>query len=203
MGQKRRGDLLDYLSPHWACPTGVVGWLTGWLIARFGAEANQWMVELLDVRPEDRVLDLGCGPGVAVAAAAARGGFVAGVDASAVMVRQARRRNRAAIREGRVEIRRADAARLPYPDGHFTKVGSVNSLQFWPSPEAGLRELHRVLAPGGRLAVVLMARRAPAPEGTPRIEGLVGLMESVGLSDVVPRRRQCGGDFHWGLVARR
>jgi ubiquinone/menaquinone biosynthesis C-methylase UbiE len=201
----RRGDLLDRLAPHWACPTGAAGWLTGRLIARFGAEANQWMVELLDVQPDDRVLDVGCGPGIAVAGAAARArrGFVAGADASGIMVRQARRRNRSAIREGRVEVRRADAARLPFADGVFTKAGSVNSLQFWPSPEGGLRELHRVLAPGGRLAVVLMARRAPAAEGTPRIDDLVALMASVGFSEVVRRRRRCGGDFHWGLVARR
>ncbi|HEV3498662.1 MAG TPA: methyltransferase domain-containing protein, partial [Actinomycetes bacterium] len=68
-------------------------------MARLTGEANRWMVDCLDVGPADRMLDVGCGPGLAVAyAAGARGARAAGVDASEVMVAQARRRNRQAIR---------------------------------------------------------------------------------------------------------
>jgi len=65
---------------------------------------NRWAVRLLDVQPADRVLELGCGPGVAIAALASRG-MVVGVDHSAVMIGQ-RRRNRAAVRAGRSTPRR-------------------------------------------------------------------------------------------------
>ena len=97
-----------------------------------------------------------------------------GVDASATMVRQALRRNRAAVRQGRVEIVRADAARLPFPDGHFSKAGSLNSFQFWPAPDQGLAELCRVLEPGGRVAVVLMARSDEPTGVAPRSGGRSG-----------------------------
>src|SRR5688572_1063806 len=156
---------------QFGAPRGPRGWLAAQVVARLTGDANRWMVDCLDVGPDDRVLDVGCGPGLAVATAAALvpGGCVVGVDASPTMVRQAWRRNRHAVAQGRVEIRCADATRLPYPDASFTAAGSLNSLQFWPDPEQGLRELLRVLRPGGRVAVVLMARSdEPAGAGTPR-----------------------------------
>src|ERR671932_1469772 len=83
-------------------PTGPIGHVEGWLFGHrpSNVRRNRWAVELLDVKPTDRVIELGCGPGVAIAALAARAtrGLVVGVDHSQVMVSQARRRNRAAIR---------------------------------------------------------------------------------------------------------
>lgn len=73
------------------------------------------MVSLLDVRPTERVLEVGFGPGVAIAALAARAtrGDVYGVDHSEVMVAQASRRNAAAIRDARVRLVHASVAELP------------------------------------------------------------------------------------------
>lgn len=195
-------------SSPYAAPTGVSGWLLGVFMARLTGEANHWTISLLDVRGDDRVLDVGCGPGVGVAAAArqARNGVVVGVDASATMVRQASRRNRASMRHGRVQIHLGDAARLPLPDRFFTKAASLNSLQFWPDPEAGIRELHRVLVPGGRAAVVLMARtddpRDPAVE--PGWAGdTAALLRAAGFGEILHRRREFGGVLHRAFLARR
>lgn len=188
--------------------TGVLGRLTGMVVARLTAEANRWVVELLEIQPDDRVLDVGCGPGVAVAAAAAhaRHGTVAGVDGSAEMVRQARRRNRVAIRLGRVSIHHADAAALPFGDAHFAKAATVNSLQFWPSPAAGLQDLHRVLAPGGRAAVVLMARTEDDAGSRSAPDWIVDVgqtMEAVGFGGTDYQHRAFGGVEHWAVLARR
>ncbi len=177
-------------------------------MARLTSEANRWTVSLLDVQPADRVLDVGCGPGVGVAAAArlAPDGLVVGVDGSATMVRQAARRNRAAIRRGRVEIHRGDAARLPLPDGHVTKAASLNSLQFWPDPRAGLRELHRVLVPGGRLALVIMARSddPPGPGADPEWARVLSEdLEAAGFDVIGHREREFGGVGHRAFLARR
>jgi SAM-dependent methyltransferase len=143
-------------------PRGAAGRVTAWEMAHrpSNRQRNRWVVTLLAVRPADRVLEIGCGPGLAVAALARAGaGHVYGVDHSAVMLRQASRRNAAAIRTGRVTLIRASADQLPAAlDGPFDAILAVNSLGFWPAPAVRLAELRRRLAPGGRLAIVSQPR---------------------------------------------
>ena len=145
---------------QFAAPHGPLGHAAGWLMARLNDEMNRLVIEQLALRPEDSVLEIGSGPGRALALAAARAakGLVAGVDISEVMVAQARRRNRAAIREGRVELRQAGVSALPYADARFDKALAINSYYFWPQPESDLREVRRVLSPGGTLALGVRAR---------------------------------------------
>lgn len=195
------------MASQFGAPSGARGWLAARLVARLTGEANRWMVDRLEVGPDDRLVDVGCGPGLAVSYAADRCGAakVAGVDASEVMVGLARRRNRRAIREGRVEIHRADAATLPLADASFTAAGSLNSLQFWASPEKGLGELHRVLEPGGRVAVVLMARSDdPAgPTPPPWVTETLDRMREAGFADLGTAGHTFGGVLHHALLGRR
>jgi len=127
-------------------------------------QLNTWSVDLLALRPADSVLEIGFGPGLAVQALArrVRRGRVAGVDVSTLMVRQAARRNAAAIRAGQVELHEAGVSSLPFPDASFDKVLAVNNVQFWPSLPDDLQEVRRVLRPGGSLAIVLQPRWAPS-----------------------------------------
>jgi ubiquinone/menaquinone biosynthesis C-methylase UbiE len=128
------------------------------------ADLNREIVEHLSLRSGDRVLEVGCGPGVGLAAASAQvgTGVVAGVDPSSVMVAQARRRNRVALREGRVEIAIAGAERLPFASGSFSCAFSVNTVRHWRSVEQGLGELHRVLESEGRLTLAMREQRPDA-----------------------------------------
>ena len=102
-------------------------------------------------------------------AARATSGFVVGIDISDAMVAQARRRIAAMVRAGRVELRQAGVSRIPYPDGRFDKALAVNTYQFWPAPEDDLRELRRVLRPGGLLALGLRVRDPERPARYNRI----------------------------------
>src|ERR1700735_704618 len=133
-------------------PRGAAGRVTAWEMAHrpSNRERNRWVVALLAVRPADRVLEIGFGPGVAIAELARAGaGHVYGIDHSEVMVRQASKRNAAAIRAGRVTLVNATADQLPPAlDGLFDIILAVNSLGFWPAPAARR---------GGR------RRRLPAP----------------------------------------
>jgi SAM-dependent methyltransferase len=151
-------------------PTGAVGHVAGWIMGRRSSNVarNRWAVQLLDVQPTDRVIELGCGPGVAIAALAARAsrGMVIGVDHSQVMIRQARRRNKPAISSGRVRLVLSPVERLSIRDGPFDAALAVNTVGMWPDPTARLRELARLLRPGGRIALVSQPRCPGATAAT-------------------------------------
>jgi ubiquinone/menaquinone biosynthesis C-methylase UbiE len=119
-------------------------------------QRNVWAVGLLGVEPTDRVLEIGFGPGIAIRALSRRAthGLVCGVDHSAVMVRQATRRNRDAVRAGRVDLRLGAAEHLPTFAEPFDKVLAVNNMGMWREPDERLKEIHRLMRPGGRIAIV-------------------------------------------------
>ncbi|MEU6729801.1 methyltransferase domain-containing protein [Nonomuraea wenchangensis] len=151
-------------------PRGVVGWANGWMFAHrpSNRKRNIWAVSLLDVRPTDRVLEVGFGPGVAIAEFAARAtqGQVFGVDHSRAMVRRAARRNAAAVRARRVHLTCASVERLPSFGDPLDAVLAVNSVGFWPDPVERLGELRRLLRPAGRIALVSQPRCPGATRDT-------------------------------------
>jgi SAM-dependent methyltransferase len=153
-------------------PRGAAGRVTAWEMAHrpSNRQRNRWVVSLLGVQPADQVLEIGFGPGLAIAALARAGaGHVYGIDHSGVMLRQASRRNAAAIRAGRVTLIRASADQIPPAlDGPFDAILAVNSLGFWPAPAERLAELRRRLAPGGRVAIASQPRCPGATADTTR-----------------------------------
>src|SRR5215211_837603 len=122
-------------------PRGIAGRLTGWVMAhrRSNRQRNRWAVSLLDVQPSDRVLEIGFGPGVAIAELASRAprGQVYGIDHSTVMVGQASRRNAAAIRAHRVLLAHASVEELPSFEDPLDAILAVNNVGFWPTPPNG------------------------------------------------------------------
>jgi ubiquinone/menaquinone biosynthesis C-methylase UbiE len=145
----------EFVARQSACPSGLLGRLVGRVMARETAAVNEAAVELLELRPTDHVLEVGFGHGATIArvAAAVSGGLVAGVDPSEEMCWMAARRNRSAIQAGQVELRRATAEALPYPDAAFDKVLAVHTVYFWANLAPPLREIARVLKSSGRLVL--------------------------------------------------
>jgi ubiquinone/menaquinone biosynthesis C-methylase UbiE len=149
-------------------PRRVGGRLAGWVMAHRSSNRrrNQWVVRLLDVQPTDRVLEVGFGPGLAIAALSGRAtrGKVYGVDHSEVMFRQAAKRNAAAIRDQRVKLFQTPVERLPPFDEPLDAILAVNSLGFWTEPAQRLADLRVLLRPGGRIAIATQPR---CPGATP------------------------------------
>ena len=141
-------------------PQGVLGRLGGVIMARTNDDCGAWVIDLLMVTPNDRVLEVGFGPGVVIQRLAKLGvaGHVAGIDLSREMVEQARSRNAAAIQHGRVELRRGSVESLPFDDDSFDKALAINSMQVWPNAATGLREVRRVMKAGGGIALGLFLR---------------------------------------------
>ena len=168
-------------------PTGAVGHVAGWIMGRRPSNVarNRWAVQLLDVQPTDRVIEVGCGPGVAIAALATRAirGLVVGVDHSQVMIRQAGRRNRAAVQAGRVRLIHTPVEGLSIGDGPFDAALAVNTVGMWPDPTARLREVARLLRPGGRIALVSQPRcpGATAATSAAAANELAGLLTEAGF----------------------
>jgi len=136
-------------------PSGLLGHIVGRIMARETHAANLVALEALDLAPDDRVLEVGFGHGRTLAAAAeiVTEGRLAGVDPSDVMLQIARKRNAKAVRAGRMELKPGVSERLPFADASFSKAYAVHTIYFWPHPERDLTEIHRVLAPGGRLVL--------------------------------------------------
>jgi SAM-dependent methyltransferase len=153
-------------------PRGTAGSVAGWEMAHrpSNRQRSGWVVSLLGVPPADQVLEIGFGPGLAIAALVRAGaGHVYGIDHSGVMLRQASRRNAAAIRAGRVTLIRASADQIPPAlDGPFDAILAINSLGFWPAPAERLADLRRRLAPGGRMAIASQPRCPGATADTSR-----------------------------------
>jgi ubiquinone/menaquinone biosynthesis C-methylase UbiE len=154
--------LAEKLAEQLRKPQGVLGRLMGQAMRLGNRSANVWAVSLLEVRPADRILEIGFGPGQGIRRLArlVPRGQVCGVDFSEVMLRQAQRLNAPLVVAGRVDLRLCDALSLPFADGSFDKVLSVNVIYFWPDPGACMMEIRRVLTPGGRVALFFSHREA-------------------------------------------
>lgn len=171
-------------------PKGIPGRVAGWIMAHRGSnrQRNLWAVSLLDVQPTDRVLEIGFGPGIAIAELAARAtrGQVYGIDHSGVMVQQASRRNATAISAHRVHLAHAAVDQMPSFDGPLDAVLAVNSLGHWPNPAERLHELRRLLRPAGRIALVSQPRCPGATHHTTvqAAQQLQGLLTQAGFTQI-------------------
>jgi SAM-dependent methyltransferase len=159
-------------------PSGWLGEIVGRVMAFETAKVNRLAVEQLDVRQGEAILEVGCGHGRTLARLAGAGcAFVAGIDASDVMVRLARRNLRRSIAAGRAEVSLAASSALPYPDRRFDAAFAVHVVYFWTDPVADLREIRRVLRPGGR---VLLGYRPCDPVALAALPASVYSLRSVG-----------------------
>jgi ubiquinone/menaquinone biosynthesis C-methylase UbiE len=107
-------------------------------------------LQALELRPDDRFLDVGCATGAAVREAAATVRHAVGVDLSPAMVGRARELAAGLLN---AEFKEAESGRLPFDDGSFTAVLCTTSFHHYPDPNAAASEMARVLDPGGRLVI--------------------------------------------------
>lgn len=176
-------------------PSGLFGRIVMSRIFDYGnAILNDLMRESLALKESDHVLEIGCGTGRLMneMARLAPRGLIEGIDLSGTMVDMATRRNKRHIAGGRVKIILGDFDRVELSDGDFDRVCSANTVYFWPDARYTVQKIHRILKPGGMLALgfedkAKLARRA-LDASLFRIcdeNDLARLLEDVRFSDVV------------------
>ena len=133
--------------------------MTHWL-EKANVGMNTLTLKELALDRNDRLLELGFGSGYLLEHVLSNRlcEFVAGVDVSSDMVTHASRRFRSYVKSGKAEIRHGSIESIPYDDGAFTKLCSVNTLYFWPDASLALAECRRVLKAGGQISLCFNAK---------------------------------------------
>lgn len=145
-------------------PRGLLGRAVGFVLAGRGSNLlrNRWTVDLIDPARGERVLEIGCGPGVALQLCLSRAGVSAvGADHSKLMISQAGHRNRRAVDEGRLSLVHGTVDDVPADLGPFDKAFSINVIQF-VDREAFVARVRSTLKPGGVFAATYQPRHAKA-----------------------------------------
>jgi ubiquinone/menaquinone biosynthesis C-methylase UbiE len=136
-----------------------VGWLGRWLLRNMNkrhSSVTDWGLSHVSIPRDGAILDVGCGGGRTIAklAAASVSGMVNGLDHSPDSVRVASLTNAKLIQSGRVAIREGSVSQLPYADHTFDLVTAVKTHFFWHDLSGDVREVWRVLKPGGLFAII-------------------------------------------------
>jgi ubiquinone/menaquinone biosynthesis C-methylase UbiE len=123
------------------------------------SKVTDWGLKYISIENHETILDVGCGGGRTVhkLAAMARQGRIYGIDHSEESVAASRRTNQQSIEMGRVEIRHGSVSHLPFSDQMFDLVTAVETHYYWPDLDADMREVLRVLKPGGTLVIIAEA----------------------------------------------
>ena len=138
------------------------------------SERFVWAVDTLALDPADRVLEVGCGHGVAVSLVCERlaGGRVTAIDRSEKMIEMAARRNREHVASGRAVLKMATLEKAELGDERFDKVFAFNVAPFWLQPKEALAIVRRHLAPDGAVYVFWDARHTQGGRGRDLAERL-------------------------------
>ena len=137
-------------------PTGLFGrFVASQIFKKGNAEMNAFILDCLSINADDHILEIGFGPGELVHAMADRvdRGRVEGVDFSPTMLSIARRKNRSHIRTGKVRLHPGDFDGMSFSGRRFDLIVTVNTVYFWPQPEATIAKMANLLKPAGRMVI--------------------------------------------------
>ena len=157
---------------HCQNPTGWLGRLVLRNMNARHSKVTDWGLSHFSITKNHSILDVGCGGGRTVnkLAALATEGRVCGIDHSRESVAVASKLNRQWIAMGRVEIVEGSVSQLPFPENAFDLVTAVETHFWWPDLPAGMREILRVLKPGGKALIIAEVYKGTASKMSALVE---------------------------------
>ena len=137
-------------------PTGDLGLIVGREMNKHHLDLWKWGLSLVSIAPDGTVLDIGCGGGAGIRMLSNKvaKGKVYGIDHSEDMVKLAQDINKDQIEAGQVSICQCSVSSLTFMDDMFDMVTAVETYYFWPDIINDLKEVLRVIKPGGRLVLI-------------------------------------------------
>ena len=143
-----------YLGRQVKKPDRFAGRFFAWLMNGSHAPLTDWALTHLEIPQGAAALDVGCGGGRTIEKLASRAAQVYGIDYAAGSVAASRAHNRGLIAEARVHVQQGSVSELPFPGQMFDVVTAIETQYYWPDLPGDMKEILRVLKPGGRLMVV-------------------------------------------------
>ena len=168
-------------------PTGTLGRFVGWLMSFKNKDRAMWTFESVKLKPADIVLEVGYGPGSTFKKVADNltTGFIAGIDHSDAMFRQASKRNRKHIVRNQAKLECGTVWDLKYPENYFDTIFGSNVHFFWENPVNEFRKLVSLLKPNGRLVMVFQPRWTKSEEEVKQVaENTKKQYEDSGLKNI-------------------
>jgi ubiquinone/menaquinone biosynthesis C-methylase UbiE len=151
-------------------PTGFFGRLLARGMAWGHRGFYKNTARILNLKNDDKYLEIGFGSGLFVKKYASHVSHIAGLDCSEDMVKLASSINRDLIESGKAEFIQGDVSNLPWKDNEFSVVVGIETFFFWSEPETSLKEIFRVLAPEGRLVLEMAYNKDDGRDHTKQIE---------------------------------
>ena len=175
-------------------PTGFFGKLLARSMAWGHRSFYKNTAKILDLKNDDKYLEIGFGSGLFIKKYASHLSRIAGIDCSEDMVKLASSINKDLVESGKAEFIQGDVSTLPWKDNEFSVVVGIETFFFWSEPKASLKEICRVLVPGGRLVIEMAYNKDDGRDHAKQIEKydlklysgeeMVRLLKESGFNDV-------------------
>jgi SAM-dependent methyltransferase len=176
-------------------PSGLLGRVIGRLMVKDTAGSNDRALELLELDEPRTLLEVGFGQGRTAAKLSDQGHRVVGVEVSETMLAQATARNRAACRDGRVQLHLGDGRSLPLEDDVADVAFTAHTIYFMDDPQETQNEIARVVKPGGRFVLACRVSDDRMPEWMdrdiyrlPSIDQVQTMLGAAGFTDIAHHR---------------
>ena len=176
-------------------PTGLFGRILARGMAWGHKDFYKNTAKVLNLKDEDKYLEIGFGSGLFIKKYASHAARIAGLDYSEEMVNLASDINKDLIKSGKAEFKQGNASSLPWKNDEFSAVVGIETFFFWNEPLMSLKEVYRVLAPGGRVVIEMAYNKEDGLDHTKHVKEMnlklytanemTKMLNEAGFSDVV------------------